>query len=141
MQQDELIKKRVRQYYHTEALNCAATNLKILSEIYRVELSAQVIDSAVGMHGAGNYGAQCGLVEGALLFIGIYGRRHNLPDPLIAEQCYDFAREFEEKFTSLRCEILRPGGFQADDPPHLCEQLTVDAITTSVEFVARMKNG
>lgn len=136
MQQKELITRRVKQYYRKENLNCATANLKILSEIYGLELSPQVIDSAVGMHGAGKYGAQCGLVEGALLFIGIHGRSTNLPDELIVEQCNSFAEEFEEKFSSLRCDVLRPGGFQPDDPPHLCEGLTIDAIAASVDFVA-----
>lgn len=138
MQHLELIKKRVSHYYHQKEFNCATTNLKILSEIHGIKLSPQVLDAAVGMHGAGTYGAQCGLVEGALLFIGIYGRSVGMPDALIAEQCKTFAGKFEELFTSLRCEILRPGGFQPDDPPHLCENLTIDAIAASVSFVNQM---
>lgn len=34
------------------------------------------MDAALGMHGAGGYRAQCGLVEGALMFIGIWGKMH-----------------------------------------------------------------
>lgn len=141
MQHLELIKKRVNHYYHEKDLNCATTNLKILAEISGVELSPQVIDSTVGMHGAGKYGAQCGLVEGTLLFIGIYGRAKGMPDNLISERCHKFALIFEEKFRSLRCNVLRPGGFRPDDPPHLCESLTVDATATSAEFVCHLESG
>jgi len=37
----------------------------------RVHQCPQLLDAAVGMHGAGKYGAQCGLVEGSLMFIGL----------------------------------------------------------------------
>ena len=46
-----------------------------------------------------------------------------------------FASEFERNFSSLRCRELRPGGFSPDDPPHLCECLSVKAIQFSYEFL------
>jgi hypothetical protein len=67
---DTLVRERVHTYYWRNDINCAITTLKILSERFGIELSAQVIDSALGMHGAGEYGAQCGLVEGVLMFKG-----------------------------------------------------------------------
>jgi hypothetical protein len=33
------------------------------------------------------------------------------------------------------CRILRPERFQPENPPHLCEALTGDAIVLSIEFV------
>ena len=33
-----------------------------------------MLDAALGMHGAGKYGAQCGLAEGTLIFLGTFGR-------------------------------------------------------------------
>jgi len=69
-----LVQQRVHEYYWRDDANCATTTLKILSETLAVEVCDQVIDAALGMHGAGGYRAQCGLVEGALMFLGIAGR-------------------------------------------------------------------
>lgn len=124
----ERIVERVKECYWVEDINCATTNIKILSEQFVIKLSKQVIDSALGMHGAGGYGAQCGLVEGALMAIGIIGRDFDLPDSEIVNICRSFAKNFEEEFGSLLCKDLRPQGFSDNDPPHLCEKLTGDAV-------------
>ena len=131
----EVIRQRVKTYYWEDDLNCATTTLKILSEQFGVELAPQVIDSALGMHGAGKYGAQCGLVEGTLMFLGIIGRTEKIPDASIVEACQTFARQFEQQFSSLLCRALRPEGFHPGNPPHLCEKLTCEAIGFNVEFV------
>ncbi|WP_457574774.1 C-GCAxxG-C-C family (seleno)protein [Desulfolithobacter sp.] len=128
---------RVARCYWDRDLNCTPTSLLILAEAFEVELTDQVLAAAIGMHGAGRYGAQCGLVEGGLLFTGILGRNLGLADSDIESICHRFAGTFEEKFSSLRCSRLRPGGFRADDPPHLCETLTIQAIAHSIDFLAR----
>ncbi|HOO47631.1 MAG TPA: C-GCAxxG-C-C family protein [Deltaproteobacteria bacterium] len=130
-----LVQKRVRTYYWEHDLNCAATSLLILSELFKVTLSDQVLDSALGMHGAGEYGAQCGLVEGPLMFIGIIGRRSRISDDEIIRSCKAFAGEFEDRFSSLLCRELRPEGFCENNPPHLCEGLTCKAICSAIEFI------
>ena len=135
MELEEFVRQRVKKYYWEDDVNCATTTLKILSEKFGVELTQQVLDSALGMHGAGHYGAQCGLVEGALMFLGIIGRARGIPDSKITEACQMFARQFEQRFSSLLCRILRPEGFHPDNPPHLCEALSCDAIGFSIEFV------
>lgn len=137
MDTTELIEQRVREYYWVEALNCATTSLKILSEIFEIQLAQQVLDSALGMHGAGCHGAQCGLVEGPLLFIGILGRARNMPDDWIVKLCRQFAQEFEGQFTSLLCRELRPQGFSPDLPAHLCAALTCDAVGFSASFIRK----
>lgn len=129
------IEQRIKQYYWHEDLNCATVMLKILAEQHDIELSPQVIDSASGLHGAGKYGAQCGLVEGTLLFLGIYGRSEKRSDAEVIQRCNQFASQFEEHFSSLLCRELRPEGFSADLPPHLCEQLTCEAVEFSIRFV------
>lgn len=68
----EYITKRVHELYWEEDIDCARTALICLSEIFETALEPQTIRSAVGLHGAGGYRAQCGLVEGALMFIGIW---------------------------------------------------------------------
>lgn len=138
MENTSFIERRVRNYYWVENLNCTITVLKVLAETYEVELSQQVLDAALGMHGAGRYGAQCGLVEGTLLFIGIFGRAGNIPDERIVEACRSFAGEFEEQFSSLLCRELRPQGFSPDLPPHLCEKLSCAALDLATASIGRM---
>ena len=53
----------------------------------------------------------------------------------IVSLCYGFAEAFEKEFSSLRCRELRPGGFSESDPPHLCENLTVEAIIFSYGYL------
>lgn len=125
----------VHDYYWNYDLNCATTIIKILSQQYTVNIEEQVIDGLIGMHGAGKYGAQCGLVEGALVFIGIYGKIKNLKTDDIIELCYEYAQKFEERFGSLRCDELRPDGFHADQPAHLCETMTNEAVKFAVNYM------
>ena len=136
MEPQTLVQQRVHEYYWRDDANCATTTLKILSERFGVEVCDQVMDAALGMHGAGGYRAQCGLVEGALMFIGIAGRARGILEERIVDACKDFAQQFEGRFGSLLCAVLRPEGFRPDLPPHICEGLTCEAITMSAEFVA-----
>ena len=136
MTREKLIAARVHEYYWKDDINCATTTLKILSEAFAVKLNDQVIDSAIGMHGAGEYGAQCGLVEGTLMFLGIAGRAKGIPDEEIVKSCQNLARQFDICFGSLLCSVLRPQGFKPDNPPHLCERITRTGIAFSIEFVS-----
>ena len=139
MKTEEFVKTRVFKYYWKDDINCATTTLKILSEVFEIELNKQVIDAAIGMHGAGKYGAQCGLVEGTLMFLGIFGRENNIPDNIIVDSCREFANQFENEFNSLQCSILRPEGFHPDNPPHLCEPLTCKAVEFSINFISALR--
>lgn len=132
---DAFVRSRVARYYWRDDVNCATAALNILAEHFDFPLSEQVIDAAVGMHGAGEYGAQCGLVEGALMFLGIMGRSQGVPDPAIVSACRAFAEGFEKRFRSLSCAVLRPQGFTPGNPPHLCENLTCAAIGFSIDSV------
>ena len=132
----QLVHERVREYYWAHDWNCAVTTLRILAELFEVRLDRQVLDAALGMHGAGGYRAQCGLVEGALMFIGVGGKAQGLDHEAVVKACYDFAEQFEEQFGSLLCRDLRPGGFSPDDPPHLCEELTRETLMFDVSFVS-----
>lgn len=135
---EKMIRQRVKDYYWKHNLNCATVTLKILAEQYSIELSPQVLDSSVGMQGAGYYGAQCGLVEGTLLFLGILGRAKRIPDDQISMLCSQYAGRFEERFTSLQCYELRPEGFSSELPSHLCEELSSRAVALSSAFLQEM---
>jgi hypothetical protein len=129
------INERVGEYFCRQNLNCATTTLLILAEHTGIDLSRQVLDAAVGIHGAGGYGAQCGLVEGTLMFLGILGRERRMPDKHIIEHCNRYGARFEATFASLLCHKLRPEGFSEDQPPHLCLGLTCRSIAFSVNFI------
>lgn len=128
------IKEKVHELYYDYNVNCARTTLKLLAETFDIQLEKQTYNAAIGMHGAGKFGAQCGLVEGGLIFLGIY-LEGKLSDNEISTICYSFAQKFTERFGSLTCDELRPDGFNDDDPPHLCEEITGEAIEFIIGFV------
>ena len=134
---NEYITNRVHDLYWMEDINCARTALVCLSELFEITIEPQTIWSAVGLHGAGGYRAQCGLVEGSLMFIGIYLHGLGKSEDEIVSACYNFASAFEKTFESLRCRELRPSGFSESDPPHLCENLTCNGIEFAYQYIFR----
>lgn len=132
----DYIEKCVHDEYYLRDTNCARTSLICYSHIFNIDVPKSVYIAAAAMHGAGGHRAQCGLVEGALLFIPLYVRHLGLDEAMAVKCAYDFASFFEEKFSSLTCFDLRPNGFNASDPPHLCEALTVNAIESGCEFLS-----
>ena len=131
----EQIEETVHKLYWEEDKNCARTMLTCLCRLYGVELEPQVENAAIGLHGAGGYRAQCGLVEGGLMFLGIYLQKLGKSEAEIVKACYRYAEAFERQFGSLRCHDLRPTGFSTNDPPHMCEGLTVKAVEFAHQYV------
>ena len=129
------IKDRVHELYWDDDINCARTMLICLSELCGVRLEKQTITSAIGLHGAGGFRAQCGLVEGGLMFIGIYYQLKGKSEGEISSLCYEYAKSFEQKFDSIRCYELRANGFTPNDPPHMCEKLTCEAVDFAYHFI------
>ena len=138
---EKLIRERVSVYYWQDDINCASASLKILGKIFDVDIQHQVVDAALGMHGAGEYGAQCGLVEGPLMFLGIWGRVRGRSDKEIVGWCHDFAREFEARFGTLVCRELRPEGFGPHNPGHPCEALSCKTIAFAAAFIGEINEG
>lgn len=134
---EAFVVSRVSTYFKVNDYNCVRTNLLILGEHFGVEIGEQIMAAAVGMHGAGKYRAQCGLVEGSLMFLGLLGAREEVVEEDIVTACHDFGREFEELFLSLQCRVLRPNGFNDDDPPQLCLDLACRTISFSIRFTER----
>ena len=135
MNKRAFINEEVHKLYWKDNLNCATTTLKVLGKIFIFKQDSQVINSAIGLNGAGRYGAQCGLVEGVLMSIGIIGRANSLSNEFILDLCYNFAQKFEKEFGSLLCRKLRPQGFSKNNPPNLCEEITKKALLFSVKFI------
>ena len=132
---NEYIMKRVHELYWNDDINCAGTTIICLSELFETAIEPQTIWSAVGLHGAGGYRAQCGLVEGTLMFIGIYLHVLEKTEDEIISACYNFAAAFDKKFGSLKCFELRPTGFSENDPPHMCENLTCNGIEFAYQYI------
>lgn len=132
----EYIENRVHELYWKEDINCARTALICLGGLFETVIEPQTIQSAAGLHGAGGYRAQCGLVEGTLMFIGIYLHGLGRMEEEIVSACYGFASAFDRKFGSLRCFELRPAGFSENDPPHMCERLTCSAIEFAYRYIS-----
>lgn len=137
----EDMKQQIARIVHTrfwdDEVNCAVTSLSVLSTMFDVPLDPQVFDAAFGMDGAGRYRAQCGLVEGPIMFIGVVGRRWGLFKDEIEDACFRFAEQFEQEFGSLLCRDLRPDGFREDDPPHKCEDLSVRTNVFTYRFLQK----
>ncbi len=129
------VRQRVHHLYYDLDVNCARTTLLCLGEALGFQIEEQTFAAAVGLHGAGGFRAQCGLVEGALMFLGAYFGARGIGDRERVGMCRRFAEQFTERFGSLRCLELRPGGFNDQDPPHLCEELTVESILFALRFV------
>jgi hypothetical protein len=136
MDWERYIAEEVHRHYWDRDDTCAFTTLSIVSKLFAAPLESQVMDSALGMWGAGGHRAQCGLVEGALMFIGILGSRQGLNRDQISVLCKSYAQGFEKQFGSLICRELRPEGFAPDNPPHICEDLSRRAIRFTTSFIA-----
>ncbi len=130
-----MIEKLVHKHYWINNDNCAITTMSILSKYFDFPINQQVYDALIGMNGAGTFGAQCGLVEGTLTFIGIIGKHQDFSNDKIGRLCKDFALKYEIEKKSILCKDLRPQGFSKDNPPHLCENLTVESIKISIDFI------
>lgn len=133
------IERRVHELYWNDDINCARAMLVCLSELFKFKLEQQTMIAAIGLHGAGGFRAQCGLAEGGLMFMSIYCKDQGKSEDDIVQACYDYAESFQQKFGSLRCSELRPTGFTPNDPPHMCEELTCEAINFAYHFIKERK--
>lgn len=130
-----LIQQQVHHLYYETDTNCARTTLLILAQLFDTPIEEQTYQSAVGLHGCGGHRDQCGLVEGAVMFLGIYFLKRGWKEGEVVSQIFDFAEAFTKTFGSVRCHDLRPGGFQLSDPPHRCEGLTCNTISFTHQLI------
>ena len=95
---NQQIQDRVHSLYWEHGINCAGTMLTCLSELFNTSISEQTLNASIGLHGAGGgLGAQCGLVEGALMFIGIYFSEKGTPMQDVISMCYQYASQYTDE--------------------------------------------
>lgn len=130
------VAEKVHYFYHEAGINCAVGTLMLLSDIFSIELQEQVYDSAIAMVGAGKYGAQCGILEGCMMFASIYAIKFGLGKKEIVPLIYKWSSMFEKEMGSIVCKGLRPYPFTPEDAPkHLCEPITVKGVSLAVKFI------
>ena len=71
---ENLVRQRIDTLFSTGENNCAMTVLRVYGEVFETPVDAQVIDAAWCMPGAGGVKHLCGLVGGAVMFVGVWGR-------------------------------------------------------------------
>jgi len=132
----EGVRVAVTACYEEKGYSCTHTVLEILGRYFDFPVPPQVMDAASGLHGAGRYGAQCGLVEGVLMFIGLRSCALGYDQSHIESLSSDWAAHFERCFGSLICRELRPEGFGHSVPPLKCLSLTVSAVKEAISVTA-----
>lgn len=136
---DRRIAEMVRACYWDRDINCARTTLYCMSRLFDLPLDPQLDRAAIGLNGAGRMGCQCGLLEGALLFLGIHASSLGKTEKEVCAVCGRYTAAFQKHFGGIDCRMLRPGGLQKGDPPHLCEGLTVEAVRLLHDFVTALR--
>lgn len=101
------VQQRVTTYFLTGDNNCAMTVLRVLSETFQTPVAQQVIDAAQCMPGAGGVDHLCGLVSGALMFVGVWGGQQGVHRQTLRPLTSDLSRAIQERFGSLMCSELR----------------------------------
>lgn len=132
------IASTVHSEYYDLDTNCAGVTLKCLSHLFSYPIAPQSFAASLGMHGAGGYRAQCGLIEGALMFLGMYLTALDWERTDVSKACYEYATAFEKEFGALTCRNLRPQGLAEGQPPHMCETLTVRAVQFAYDYVRHL---
>jgi C_GCAxxG_C_C family probable redox protein len=107
MNMEPFVQQRVASYFVTGDNNCAMTVLRVLAEVFETPVTQQVIDAAQCLPGAGGVDHLCGLVSGALMFVGVWGGQQGLHRQLLRPLTSNFSQAVREHFGSLMCSDLR----------------------------------
>lgn len=135
MEIKQTIQEQVHSFYYDQDMNCARTTLQVLSTLFNQPIEKQVMQAAVALHGLGGSREQCGLVEGSAMFLGLFFLCHGWDEERVVALTNEFAHSYVRRFGSVRCYDLRPGGFSDNDAPHLCENLSVESIFFTYQFI------
>ncbi len=97
----------VQRYFVLGTDNCAMTTLRVLGEHFDVPIPPAVLDAAQCMPGAGGNGGLCGLVAGALMFVGLWGGQHGHPRAALGPVTQTLNTAITQRFGSTLCRDLR----------------------------------
>lgn len=129
------VDKEVHENYWEKDLNCCTNILMLLSEIKGIKLDKQVLYSVSGMHGLNPSAAPCGLLSGALMFLGIYGREKNIPNSQLTRHYYEYSKYFQRKFGDTSCKNLNKRKDALGLLPFSCEDLTKTVVIFTSDFI------
>jgi len=129
---ETLVQQRVATHFVTGENNCAMTVLRVLAEVFETPVAQPVIDAAQCMPGAGGVDHLCGLISGALMFVGVWGGQHGLHRQTLRPLTSSFSQAVQERFGSLMCSDLRP----ADG----CGPLAVAFLTFAIPYLENHLN-
>ncbi len=129
---ETLVKERVATYFVSGDNNCAMTVLRVLSEVFETPVAQPVINAAQCMPGAGGVDHLCGLISGALMFVGVWGGQQGLHRSVLRPVTSGFSQAVQERFSSLMCSDLRP----ADG----CGPLAVAFLTFAIPYLGSRLN-
>lgn len=110
MDRDRFIRDRVQTYFVDGDDNCAMSTLRILGEYFETPLDLQVLDAAQCVPGAGGTGEACGLIMGALMFIGVWGAKHHHPRESLNLLAQRVTTYVQHQFGSVCCRDLQLEG-------------------------------
>lgn len=134
MKVKELIREKAEKYY-AGGYNCCQGVLLAADDVYLLQISKDVIDSARFFREGMGSGCTCGALIGMEMSLGIIRQRHNLAmDLRLARQLHD---RFVAVFGSSCCRVLRKQqGFVAKTTQRGCKKITAGAAVILYELLA-----
>lgn len=105
-------KHKLYDYYIEKDYNCAEAVLRTANEEYGLNLDETALRLVSGFGGGMGCGDACGALCGAMAVISallVEGRAHGTDG--FPDKCGTFARRFEQKEGSTRCDAVKPVNF------------------------------
>jgi hypothetical protein len=112
--------------------SCAQTLLLCLGNLNKTEIGEQLLAACIGLEGNMS---RCGLIDAALLYMGIIFSENGFSQENIKALCNEYIVRFSEQYSSDRCSDIR----RAVNGTHSCESLTVDAALFAYRFINENK--
>ncbi|MBN1260425.1 MAG: C-GCAxxG-C-C family protein [Anaerolineae bacterium] len=104
---NSLIAQRVAELFVSGRYNCAMTSLAVLGEVFDIPLEPQTLAAARCLPAVGDTGGLCGLVSGALMFIGVWSAAHGFHRSDLGVATAAFVAGVYQVFGSAQCCDLR----------------------------------
>lgn len=83
-----------------------------MSRLFDLPLDPQLDRAAIGLNGAGRMGCQCGLLEGALLFLGIHASFLGKTEKEVCAVCGRYTAAFQKLSAGSIAGCCGPAAFR-----------------------------